>query len=278
MVTRVPDELAAKRGDRISGAPHPSLTDFDPAPKEPTGTKERRPPLWRWFSAQTAHSIPGRATAAKHVKDRFNIAFVTFSKIDRALAKEDSEHLVAFRELLDEYRALYDIIDDDDNFARETGVGGKMLPYAVEVCGKCHREAIPGTGQCARHGGQWISEKDMADISRRLRERVLVMSESALRVLQDLMDNGKSEQVRSQAAAMVLDRAGFGVSSNVHHTGSISITDSDAATQAIQVRLETLAVNMAKKAELMAAAEFSTGEHTGVDGLADIVDAEVVEA
>lgn len=193
-----------------------------------------------------------------------------FSAIDRALAKEDSEFLVGFRELLDEYRVVFDIADSDDDFARQTGVGGPMLPVSIERCEKCGRQAIPGTGQCARHGGQWISEKDMADISHRLRERILVMSESALRVLQDLMDNAKSEQVRSQTAAIILDRAGLGAHVNINHSGQITVADSDEAMVAIQDRLNSLAINIHKRAELEAALS------TDVDGLGDIVDAEVV--
>lgn len=259
------DELAKRRTERPNGS---LLTEKE---SRAAYVKGGPMPLWQWFSGQTAHSVTIRAEAAKHVSGRFNLAYTRFSHIDRALTKEDSEHLIGFRELLDEYRALFNIEDDDSEFARQTGVGGKMLPFAPEVCENCHRPAIPGTGRCQRHGGQWVSEKDMADMSRILRERVLQMSMSALRVLQDLMDNAKSEQVRSQAAAMILDRAGIGAHVNVNHSGLVTIESSDEAMVSIHNRLSALALNLEQRAELEARIS------TPVDGLGDIIDAEVVE-
>lgn len=259
------DELSVRR------AAHPSAGDGQLTEKESRSAKRDQLPLWQWFSAQSAHSVPARAAAAKHVKDRFNLAYIPFSRIDRALANEDSEHLVGFRELMDEYRDIFNIVDTDGEFARQTGVSGKMLPFAPEICDSCRRAAVPGTGKCERHGGQWISEKDMADMSRILRERVLVQAMSALRVTQDLMDNAKSEQVRSQVAMMILDRAGLGAHVNVNHSGDINITSSDEARDAIEKRLNVLALNIQKKAELEASLS------TSMDGLGGIIDAEVVE-
>lgn len=255
------DELAARRA--LGGAPLSEIMYEDD--HDTPAKKERRTPLWRWFSVQIGHSDPARAAAAKHVRDRWNTAFISFAKIDRSLAKEDSPHLLGFRELLDEYRMLYGISDDDDNFARETGVGGKLLPFAPEKCEDCGREAIPGTGKCAKHGGQWISEKDRADISRRLHDRLLIMSESALQVLQDILDNEKSGHVRVQAAALVLDRAGFGANVNVTHSGTLAIDASDEAMDAIRGRLSQLALNLERRDELLS-------------GMEDIVDAELVPA
>lgn len=252
------DELAVRRGRAWSLDDDMTIEEDDSGGG---GKKEKRPPLWRWFSAQTAHSVPSRASAAQAVKERWNLAFIPFSRIDRALAKESSEHLVPFRELLDEYRSLFSIPDDDDNFARETGTGGKMLPFEPEICEKCKREAIPGTGMCARHGGQWITEKDLNDMSRRNKERIMVMAESALRALQDLLDNGKSEQVRMQAASTILDRAGLSATFNVAHSGSVTIETADEAMVSLQARMDQLALNAAKRAELETA---------------DIIDAEIV--
>lgn len=267
------DELASRRrATRPNGA---YLTEEESraqtGPKDKEG-KEKAPPLWRWFSSQTAHSIPERAAAAKHVRDRWNLAYQRFSLIDRALAKEDSEFLVGFRELLDEYRLVFGIDDNDDDFARQTGVGGPMLPVSIERCEKCSREAIPGTGQCARHGGQWITEKDMADISRRNTEKILALTTNALRTMEDLMDNAKSEQVRSQTAMAILDRAGFGARINVNHSGSIGIESIDEASAQIEERLASLAINIQKKAEL----EASLLPPDSVTG--EIIDAEIVEA
>lgn len=269
------DELAAKRATRPHGSllsEEESRRDSEPGSGHLTKDgKEKPPPLWRWFSAQHAHTNPDRASAALHCRDRWNLAYMRFSAIDRALAKEDSEHLNGFRELMDEYRLIFGIEDGDDDFARQTGVGGRMVPVSVERCEKCKREALPGTGLCGRHGGQWISEKDMADMSRLLRERALTMSMGALRVLQDLMDNAKSEQVRSQTAIAILDRVGLGAHVNVNHSGNVTIESSDEARIVLEKRLNTLAINARKQTEI------SQVEHSAVvDGLADIIDAEVI--
>lgn len=261
------DELAAKRRTARPNGIH--LTEEE---SRASGRTEVRPPLWRWFSVQTAHTVQHRAAAARHVKERFNLAYIRFSSVDRALAKEESEHLVGFRELMDEYRELFDIPADDDDFARQTGVGGKMVPFTIEMCEKCAREAIPGTGMCGRHGGQWISEKDQADISRRIHERLLIGAVKALQVLEDILDNERSGHVRVQAAAMLLDRAGIGAHINVNHSGSVTIQATDEATQAIEARLAMIALNIQQRAELEAR------QPTVVAGLGDIIDAEVVEA
>lgn len=243
------------------------------APKSPRrpanrskGGEERRPPLWRWFSTQTAHTDPVRAAAARTIKERWNLSATRFGKIDRDLAGEDSEFLVPFRQLLEEYRILYEIGEGDDDFAREVGSAGPLIPTYVELCRSCHREAIPGTDMCARHGGQWISAKDQADVSRRIHDKLLIAAESSVRVLQDLMDNGRSEQVRLMAATAVLDRAGIGATVNINHTGEITVDSQTEAATAIKARLERLADNMASRSAIESAVDLEP------------VDAEVVEA
>lgn len=231
---------------------------------------EKPPPLWRWFSTQVAHTDPAKAEAARVIRDRWDLPSKTFRSIDRALASEDSEHLTAFRQLLDEYRVTYAIATDDDAYARETGMGGLLIPFAPEKCEQCKREAIPGTGKCGRHGGAYLSPKDAADLSRRLHDRILTMSEAALRVLQDLMDNGRSEQVRMMAATSVLDRAGIGPHMNVNHTGEIAISDADAAASALRVRLDRLALNINGQAEFAARAAIGSAVEEPVD--AEVVD------
>lgn len=258
------DELAARR-DKPDAAPSPSARSGKPT--NGGGTRERRLPLWRWFSQQTAHSDSARAAAAKHVRERWDLPTKKFSAIDRALAAEDSEYLVAFRQLLDEYRIAYEIAPEDDDFARETGVGGPLLPFAPEMCQHCSREAVPGTGACARHGGQWISPKDAQDLSRRIHDRVLTMSEAALRVLQELMDNGRSEQVRMMAATAILDRAGVGPHMNVNHSGEVTINDAEKAAIEVRARLDRLALNVAERDAAVAAA--MAGDN--------VIDAEIVE-
>lgn len=249
-----------------------------PAPSASAGRRggddgernEKPPPLWRWFSAQVAHSDPDRAAAARAIRERWDLPTRRFSSIDRALAGEDSVHLTPFRQLLDEYRVTFGIGDDDEEFARQTGTAGALIPFGPEKCEDCTRDAVPGTGKCGRHGGQWISPAEQAQISRWIRDKVLVMSESALRVLQDLMDNGKSEQVRMMAATAVLDRAGVGPHMNINHSGEVLVTESDKAAKELRVRLERLFENSETKKQLLASA--AEGAESGEEP----VDAEVV--
>lgn len=235
------------------------------------GKTEKRPPLWRWFSTQIAHSDSARASAAAAVRERWDLPTMRFSRIERALASEDSVHLVPFRMLLDEYRITFGIGEDDEDFARETGMSGLLVPFGPEQCEDCTRDAVPGTGKCGRHGGQWISPEDQANISHYIHDKLLVMSESALRVLQDLMDNGRSEQVRMMAATSVLDRAGVGPHMNIRHSGEVSLSASDQAAHELRVRLDRLAENAREKQALL---ERSQRE---LEGGGEIVDAEVVE-
>ena len=61
---------------------------------------------------------------------------------------------------------------------------------------------------------------------------------------------------------------GKGASVNVNHSGTVTIQTMDEATTALEARLASLAMNMEKRAEL---------EASLVDGLGDIIDAEVVD-
>lgn len=262
------DELAKRRG-KATAATAPASSRRKSGSK--TDGKEKPPPLWRWFSTQVAHSDPTRAKAAIHVRERWNLPTVSFARIDRALVTEDSPHLLPFRLLLDEYRTAYQIDDGDDQFARETGMGGLLVPFAPEYCDSCSRPAIPGTGKCERHGGQWLTPQDIADLSRRLHDRLLSMGEAALRVLQDLMDNGRSEQVRMMAATSVLDRAGVGPHMNVNHTGEITVSASEQAAIELRARLDRIAINAASKAAIA-----NQLEQPNLP-IGDVVDAEVIE-
>lgn len=261
-----PTDIASKRR-KAEAAPAPSSSSTRKGSSEDGERKEKRPPLWRWFSTQVAHSDSARAKAARAVRERWDLPTVRFSKIERALASEDSEHLVPFRMLLDEYRITFGIGDDDEDFARETGMAGLLVPFGPELCDQCTRDAVPGTGKCARHGGQWLSPQDMQSISHRLHDRLLAMSEGALRVLQDLMDNGRSEQVRMMAATTVLDRAGIGPHMNVHHSGQVNVTGMDEAAAALRDRLDRLALNAREKTAILEAARRDAE---------DVEDAEIV--
>lgn len=270
------DEVAAARRKAQAASPSSEVATTRRGASKTRSKDEKPPPLWRWFSTQIAHTDPAKAEAARVVRERWDLPSKTFRSIDRALASEDSGYLIAFRQLLDEYRVTFEIGLDDDAYARETGMGGLLIPFAPETCESCTREAIPGTGKCGRHGGAYLSPKDAADLSRRIHDRILTMSEAALRVLQDLMDNGRSEQVRMMAATSVLDRAGIGPHMNINHTGEIEISASDTAAAELRVRLERIAKNIQEQAEFAARASIENTVDAEVVAESEVV-AEVVE-
>lgn len=252
------DEVANRRKARVTSV---SVDFTDESGQQ---SKEKRPPLWRWLSSQTAHTDPARAEAARHVKDRWALASTNPGKIDRSLAAEDSVYLLGFRALLDEYRMLFAIPEDDDSFSREVGTSGALVPFAPELC-KCGRGALPGTGACERHGGQWITPQDLADVSRRLHDRLVSLGEAAVRTYQDLLDNARSEMVRLQTANAVLDRIGVGPHLNINHTGEITVSAAEMAASELAARLDQLSANALERQQLAASA------------LGDVIDAEEVE-
>lgn len=174
---------------------------------------EPRESFPEWLAQQTSNLDPDRAAAAKYVVDRWPVAYVNADKILRSLIAEESEFVIGFRLLIEEYVDFYDIDSSKQlDVLRMVAPGVEILR---ERCSECKREAVPGTGKCSRHGIGLMSEQERTDLVNRISERLLLASDRALRVMFDLMDNAKSEKVRGDMALALMDRIGAGPTSKV---------------------------------------------------------------
>lgn len=209
----------------------------------PVTNSEDTPQLNAWLAAQIHHSDPVCAATARAARERWDLNFTIAAKIERTWAAEDSEHLLAFRRLLDEYREVYQLDERSlRSFLLQTSAHATLMPVSIEYCTKCNkREAIPGTGLCARDGGQWLTDEDRINISGQVSDRLLELQMNAVRTLQDLMDNAGSEMVRMQAAIAILDRSGKGAELNVRH--SIDVEAQDRASAVLSERLARIEAN-----------------------------------
>lgn len=254
------DELADRRGKREK-PPRKSVSEM-----YPVTNSEETPQLNAWLAAQIHHSDTACAAAARAARERWDLNFTIAAKIERTWAAEDSEHLLALRRLLDEYREVYQLDERSlRSFILQTSAHATLMPVGIEYCTKCNkREAIPGTGLCARDGGQWLTDEDRINISGQVSDRLLELQMNAVRTLQDLMDNAGSEMVRMQSAIAILDRSGKGAELNVRH--SIDRAAEEQASKLLEERLTKLI-----------GSDFTSVERSALDATdSGIVDAEVV--
>lgn len=217
------------------------------------------PSMGEWMAQQVFNIDPVRRAAAAEIQTRWGFGRdYSHARAIRILTRENSESLVGAKLLADDFVTQFGLTGD--KITAISGVAGHWFPTAVEYCSHmqgsraCTREAIPGTGLCARHGGQWMTEQDREHLSREIFERLNGLTSMALRVIEDLLDHGRSEKVRLDAAIAVLDRTGMGPSATLHVE-----SDGHAASDMITDRLNRLA----------AAAAAQTDE--------DIIDAELVD-
>lgn len=232
------DELAQRRKAADAAAAPTRAPARKRAPRRP---RKEAVPFWKWMGTQHHHTDPAMRAAAEHIRDRWGFhEYYSHARVIRTLASEDSTHVVAARRFADEYAEVFGISDDDRHLI--SGVRAAWFPFGPELCERedCGREAIPGTGACARHGGQWITEEDRAAASRVVYERMEMLASRAVRVVEDLLDQGRSEKVRLEAALAVLDRVGFGASSTVR----IETDDGPDPAELIRARLERLSATI----------------------------------
>ena len=78
----------------------------------------------------------------------------------------------------------------------------------------CGRHAMTGTHVCDMHGGK------LPQVQNKIRERILAAADPALGEMIRLARKARNEAVRRQAAADLLDRAGYKPSDKVEHTGA----------------------------------------------------------
>lgn len=193
--------------------------------------------MGQWMHAQTTNLDVVRREAAEHIRSRWDITSPWFNltRILRTLQREESPHLVGARMLAADYEAQF------PETAAKIGLVG-MIPIEVVYCAKCRREAVPGSEFCGRHGGQFLSPEAAQAISEHTSAKILAATDSAVRTLLELMDEGKSEKVRLEAAIAVLDRAGIGPTSHL----TVDLGAGDAAAAEVRARLERMAPNASR--------------------------------
>lgn len=207
----------------------------------------------KWVSTQTHNSDPQRRDAALHICSRWDVTspWFDFAKSLRTLIREDSEHATGARLLAADYVGQFMTPKEAEEAGadpiRGLALAGPLVPIESLQCDytwlhgdrtyHCRRDSIPGSDRCGRHGGQYMSAEDAKAISAHTSARILDATDRAVRTLIELMDEGRSELVRLQAATSILDRAGIGPSQTVEvNVGG----DTDAAAL-IRQRLERMA-------------------------------------
>lgn len=226
------DDLARRRATKATKA----VRDATAGAKPPARRRApKTPPFWRWMAAQRYHTDPRCRDAAVHISERWGYTDrYSHARVVRALTAEDSAHLVGAKMLADEYFRIFQV--DEDSQLDVAGTTGLYYPFEPEVCGRCTRDAVPGTGLCARHGGQWVTESDREEVSAVIAARMDILSERATRVLEDLLDHARSEKVRLDAANSILDRAGFAAVQRVQ----IEAGQAQSPAEVIVERLDAL--------------------------------------
>lgn len=217
-----------------------------------------------WLSTQRDNLEEERREAARHITSRWNVTDPWFSlaKTLRNLERENSPYLRGAQALADDYVQTF-----GEEALPEMGSLGPFVPYEVVSCGKCRREAVPGSEFCGRHGGQFLTASDAKAISQHTTARIIGATDKAVRVLEEIMDEGKSEMVRLQAAMALLDRAGIGPSSKLEiDLGSAS----EDAARVLRERLSIMKETHERVGEIEAIrSEAKEGE--------EVTEAEIVE-
>lgn len=202
--------------------------------------------IGRWLGAQYNNVEQSRREAARHVMGRWDVTSPWFSmaRIMRTLEREESPFLPGFRALCDDFASQF-----EEDAVKDIGSTGPFTPYEVTRCIDCKREAVPGSDRCGRHGGQFLSAQDASKISRHTAARIIDATDRAVGVLVDLLDHGKSEKVRFDAAVAILDRAGHGPTSKIELDVNSGQVDAAAL---VAERLQGIEASIAKANEITA--------------------------
>lgn len=253
------------------------------APEGDTVRRRKGPwPFHHWLALQTHHTEQPQREAAEYIAGRWSLdEKYKHARVLRVLKAERNQHLAGAQVLADEYIAQEALSPDEADQAEvRLSISNSLAPLrpeGVEECqhfysnGRvCGRPAIPLTGKCAQHGGQWINPEDYDAISRTVRDHVIELSGRAVATVEFLMDHARSEKVRLEAAQTVMRTVGLdpgvrgeGVMTQAAN-GHREMAQADTALVQVKQRLALL-----RERTLEATAE--TGAET------ETVEAEVVD-
>lgn len=234
-----------------------------PVPEPATPAKRPRkaavPSMGEWLTMQTTNSDRMRRDAAVHVVGRWDARWLDFAKVLRILGREESVHLLGAQALAGDYASFFNITPSAQ--FKSSGAVGSLIPLDMVRCielnrngNQCTRPGVPGNDRCWQHGGTWITQEELDRVSAHVSERLMTATDRAVRVLEDLMDDARSELVRLQAALAVLDRSGIGPSSRIE----LDVTNSsEEAAREVRRRIDELASSAAVAAERIANAPSS---------------------
>lgn len=184
--------------------------------KRTPARKPKIPAFWAWMAEQHTNLDPQRAAAATFIATRWSFnEFYNHSRVVRTLRREDSEHLVGAQLLAEDYANFYGLTAVDR--IGVSGLASPLFPEAPRTCTEegCYRQPPAGSDLCNRHGAHLLSGADRERIAEAVADRLIGLSERAVGVLEDLLDHGRSEKVRFDAAVAVLDRVGVGPTSTL---------------------------------------------------------------
>ena len=247
--------------------------------------KPKRKPsrVGKWVATQAHNVDPVRREAAEHICSRWDTysGWFDLAKVLRTLIREDSEFAAGARLLATDYVEQFASPGKDGDAegtdkVRGLTLAGPLVPIDVVRCAhtwlvadathRCRRDAVPGSDRCGRHGGQYMSAEDARRISEHTSSRILDATDRAVRTLIELMDEGRSEMVRLQAATSILDRAGIGPTQRIE----VSTAEAgDNAAAELRARLARMRETMEQAPALEAIAN--------ADPDAEVTEAEIVE-
>lgn len=239
-----------------SGRSQLSHQEAKPPGPPPPPDENGAPPFWYWLLLQRASDDLDVAPAAVYIAERWPVGpGYVHARVLRTLRREQSEYYEAACRLADDYCTFAGISLDTHLEVR--GSVHPLRPAGFEPCeyvyteGKaCKKAAVPFTGRCAKHGGQWINPEDYENISRTVRDRVIELSFHAVAKIEELMDTARSEKVRLEAAQTVLrmtghDPANGGSQVNITAPVAVQINTGPSPVDLVLERLESLSAHAA---------------------------------
>lgn len=222
------------------------------------------PPFWYWLLLQRANNEELLAEAAIAIAERWSIGpEYVHARTLKTLRREKSPYYDGACRLADEYCTFAGIPIETHLVVR--GTVNPLRPTAPEVCEyqyaddrRCRAAAIPFTGRCAKHGGQWVDPEDYEMISRTVRDSVLELSMRAVAKVEELMDTARSEKVRLEAAQTVLritghDPANGGAQVVISAPSKVQINTGPSPIDVVWERLDAIAAHASAVAEELGA-------------------------
>ncbi len=172
-----------------------------------------------------------------NLNDDFCMLFGLFDNAPKAYSFERYSKIVpaAYLDTLVKAEAAWKI-DKAAQEASRRSLGIALLPSGeiekvVTDCGFktrsgmiCGKPAVPGVDRCAKHGGALVDPETRRSILLSAHATIVEGSEKAVEALLDIVEHGRSEIARVQAATQLLDRAGLSADVNIN----VSVTTVDA--------------------------------------------------